>query len=399
MNNISNTLRKLVVSHSFFLLGRVGMRIFLGLYIWSISQSVHLVALYEILFLISHGLTFYIIGRLIKKGHVYLFRTVGLLGTLLIMLSMAVLGEHTIAYIVPLALIYGVFNAMYWISHHTLTFVLTHTKNRGNYTAHELAGKILAALVMPVIAGYLITANLFGIGYANVFVFGALMICVSLIFGKFHVVKKEPETAFNIQETIRHVRKNTDLQKVLLAGGLANFSTAGALSTLLPIFLITVVGTEFAVGGWISFFGILSIITSILIGKYLHYNKYKTASLIAGVSVATALSFLIALPSLLSYAVYGSLKEIMSSPSSISRRTYYQNLLHQLPDHRRHRTEYIVIREWYTSVFRIIGYTPLLFVTSFSSSVLTILLSGMALALCIEPFLIKSIQADLTTIT
>ncbi len=57
-----------------------------------------------------------------------------------------------------------------------------------------------------------------------------------------------------------------------------------------------------------------------------------------------------------------------------------------------------MIREWSVALFRMVGYIPLLFISSLSSAALTGLLIAMALALFIEPFLIRSIQTDLSSI-
>ncbi len=396
MNNISlPVLKQLLVSHTFWVFTRTLFRLFISLYIWNLTNDLSQIAIFEIAFYISHTIFFWLFAPLAKKGYVRSIKNIGTLGMGLYLFLMFIVGDNVANHIIPVAVGYGIFNAMYWLSYHVLSFDLTHTKNRGNYAGLDRSLTTVANLLAPALGGFLISINAFGFGYGNIFLLGLAGIFACLLLGNIqtHVHTKNK---FHLFETLKIVKKKTDLKLATVNYFFINFGQIGAIRKIIPIFLLTILASEFKVGSWISFFTFWSIITTLIIGKYFHYKYYKKLALFSGGLLSAATLSLIAWPGFVIYIIYGSIKEMLEPTITLVGRVYYQNLLHGLKDHITHRVEYLVIRETVNLTGRSLSFVPLLFITTFDSSGLYLLLVLMALSTFIAPLLLNRIKTDLT---
>ena len=318
----------------------------------------------------------------------------GIAGVCAVYFIIFLLQEKTVEHLFLIGLIYGLFNGMYWVAYHVLAFDFTNTKNRGNFAGFERAIKITSNLVGPALGGVLISSNVLGLGYGSVFLLGILSMFMSMLIGSVSS-KVEANRAFHLTETIREIRSDIDLRRIMYSNLFSNIGQTGALRKIIPIFLFAVLASELQVGGWITFFTALSIITTIVFGKYINYARYQSSGLTAGTILSISLFSLITAPSLVTYILYGYIKELLTPISLITRRVYYSNLLHKIKDYNSHRVEYLVFREWVNLGGRIISFIPLLFIPNFESPLLIGLMVLMSIATFLDPFMVYRIKTNI----
>lgn len=87
----------------------------------------------------------------------------------------AVLGADAGSLSLPLGLVYGVGQGVYWFSVNTLVYDLVTARQRPHYYGTNLALSAVAGVLMPPVAGFLIAALHHGTGYAVVFVVAAVL--------------------------------------------------------------------------------------------------------------------------------------------------------------------------------------------------------------------------------
>jgi hypothetical protein len=91
--------------------------------------------------------------------------------------------------------------------------------------------------------------------------------------------------------------------------------------------------------------------------------------------------------------MYGIAKEVFSVILTIPKNVISENLIHEIPNHNKHRIEYIVIREWFViAMGRMPSYLLLLFVGSLSSFSLRMVILLMSLVIVVEILLVRSIK-------
>jgi len=395
----TSALKRLLISHNFMYAARYFFEVFMSIYIWKETQDLVLVAWFNIAYLMSHTIFFSLFSGYVKKGRVHFPRKVGLIGFAISYLVIYLLGDKAITYAIPIAFAVGLFNGLYWISYQILRFDLTSQKNRGNYTGLESGTKIGVEIIMPVLGGFIITMDYFGLGYANLFLLGSLLYLISFFIGN---------VSFPIHKTSRiHIRKtwnlmikNSDIRKAMWSFFVGTFSRGGSLPRLLiPLLIFDVLRNEFHLGGWLSFFSVIAIIFTIGFGRYADYKHYKNYLTLGGVIYFILILSLIFFPSFYVYILLGILLKIVFNLVAIPKRVISENLINTIEDYPNHRIEYIVIREWFNIAFGRVGsYVILLFVAGIAVEQLKYALIVIGLAVLVEVYLLRSIKLDLTKV-
>jgi len=399
MNSINTKeIKKLLISHTAFSFSRQIFGIFMSLYIWKLTSSIANIAIYNIVLLLTHTIFFSYFAKFVKNNKANLIKRIGLIGLIVIYLFVFYLGDSSINYLIPIALLIGFFNSMYWISYHTQNFDITHTKNRGHYAGTEKAVKIISTILAPLVGGLLISFNVLGLGYGNIFILGAIVQIFALIYGNVSITSKN-NIPYHPFLTLKKLWSHNEQRKLLYTQTLSNFGYSRSTERILMIFLFIILGTELYVGGLLTFFACFSIISTYFIGRHINYNHLKITALLGAVLLSSSIASLVIIPGLITYMIFGSLKQIIEPLTGLGRRIFGLNLLHQDNEQEKHRVEYMVIREWFgIGIGATLSFLPLLFIKEFTIINLAPVLFLMALATLLEGILIKSIKTDITNI-
>lgn len=356
------------------------------------------IAIFHIAFFLSHCISFTIFGPLVKQGQANIIKSIGLIGLTIFYLVLFLLKEQTISYLVPIALVYGIVNGMYWISYHVQNFDITHTKNRSHFFGLERSLRILASILAPLFGGFLIVTDLLPYGYGNVFLLVSLFQIMALFTGIIDIPHINSH-GFHLKKTLSQIFKKPDLLKAFFSGALSNFGYIRSLPEILNILLFVILANEFILGSWITFFSIISMFTVYIAGKKLHTKKYKKTIMVSGTILSTSLLTLILFPGFLTYVIFGSIKEIFGPIVGLIRRMYNTNLLHTLEGHEHHRVEFMVLREWFqVGIGGTIAFVPLLFAQTLTIEILIPIIIIMAIAILFSVLLIQHIKTDLSSI-
>lgn len=393
-NHISEgIIKRLLLSHNLVIGGRIFFELFLSVFIWKQTSSVTAVALFNIAYLLTHTITFTIFASVVKLGRVHLPRKLGLIGFAIIYFVIYLLSNSAINYIIPLGIGIGFFNGLYWISYQVIRFDLTHTKNRGNYTGWEGAIKTLVELIIPVLGGFIIILKPGNNGYADIFLIGTIFFLISFVLGN---VNYEPKTRhkMNMQKSFSYFLQDKDILKSMFGYLFSGLGRTGSLyRVILPLFIFIALQNEFELGGLLSFFSLVAILTSLTIGKYVDYKHYKLFLSVGGVLYFFLVLSLIFFPSLTIYILFGISIKILLIFIKIPKRVISENLISNIDEHHNHRVEYMVMREWFNvGLGRILSYVLLLFATGMSSSQLKYILIILAISIMLETILLRTIN-------
>ena len=306
--------------------------------------------------------------------------------------------QDAINHLVLLGLLHGIFGSMYWLTYHVLVFDSTHTKNRANYLGMENAMSIIVNVATPLIGGFLVTLNLFGLGYETVFALSGLSVLAAIIIG----YVTPPKTYcghLHMRETWNLVRKEKDLLKVFAAQFFSNVGYRGSLDKILLFLLFDVLQKEFTLGGWLAVFSAVAVFSSWYIGKHLSPDKYRTAIIYSGILMFASFFALIGIPHIVTYITFSIVKEVLTPFIRIPRQVYGRNLIHILNNHNKHRIEFFIIREWFGIGFgRMFSYLLLLPIATLDGPNLKIVLIFMALSMVVAPYILSRIKTDLKTV-
>lgn len=393
-NSISTIdIKRLLISHGIFTAGRVFFEIFLNVLIWKQTGDFVLLAWFNIAYLLMHNITFHLFAVVVKKGEIHLPRKLALLGFTLTYLSIFLMKGNIINYVIPIGLVIGFFNGMYWISYQILRFDLTTGENRGNYTGFEFGIGILVDIIMPVLGGFIVVANFWGNGYPNLFLFGTIFFLISLVVGnvKFPIYSVPH---FHFKKTFFLMFKDKNIMKSMWGYTLGSFGRSGALVKLiLPLIIFNALQNELKFSVWLSFFSIVAIVGSYAFGKFIDYKHYNTSLFLGGISYFLLIIMVLIFPYFAVFIVFGALIKITTLMINIPRSVISENLIRYIPDSSHHRIEYIVMREWFSIGFgRVFSFVILFMVVGLESFQMKIVLFIIAIVALAEMFFIKSVK-------
>lgn len=399
MNSIkTKELQKLLFSHSSFIFGRKVLMIFINIYIWKLTDDISAVAIFNIIFFIIHSFSFAFFAKYVKEGKANLIKNLGLFFLIIFYFILFLLKENAVNHLIILPIFWGIINAMYWVAYHTQNFDHTHTRNRANYTATERSVRTFVNLTAPIVGGFLITFDPFGLGYGNIFLLGMLFQSIALFTGSIPE-KTQASKDYHPIKSFRYIWSFSDQRKTLLSNSLASIGYTRGLDKILTIFLFIILGTELEVGFWISIFSIFSIIATLFVGKYIEYNQYKKIALLSSLFLSGSILNIVIFPGFLSYIILGSVTQMADPLIGLARRISALNILHKDGFQEKHRVEFMVIREFFNvAIGGSISLLPLIFFKELNVLNIVPVIILMSLATLTQGFLINSIKTDLSKI-
>lgn len=157
--SLSTDARKVLISYAFFLVTYPMIFVFVNAYLWRDSGDINTLIWYNLANFVGIPLGFYLNGLLLRHFHIKKLYALGALlqgvAPLLVIFSPATSMLHLVVY----GFLFGVGGGFYWANKNYLTLKATRGSNRIYYNSLERIVDLSAAIVAPVVAGYLIIAG------------------------------------------------------------------------------------------------------------------------------------------------------------------------------------------------------------------------------------------------
>lgn len=392
-NGLNSKIKRLLSSHGIFLFGRSAFEIFMSVFIWQLTSNIKIVALFNIIYVLTHTLMFVVLAEPMRKGRLHLVRKIGLIGFIFTYFLLFLLKTEVVHYIYLFAFFIGVFNGMYWLPYHINRFDFTKLKNRGHYTGVERSIKTIVGLIAPITGGWIISSSIFNNGYAGLFLMGSVFFLISFLVGDVAIECKKTNQ-ISWFKSVKYILSQPKIVKVFIAEMIGGFTINGSLiRTVLPLLILEKTGTEFQLGGWLSFFALVSILSSLLIGKKLNYRYYDESALVGGAVFVIAFILLFKFPILPIFILFGAIKELAISMIHIPKRVYSENLLYKIKDYQDNRIAYMITREIFNiGIGMTSSYIFLLFVSDFSLKNLTVYFVLIIAAIIVQVGMLASVK-------
>ncbi len=318
-------------------------------------------------------------------------RLIGIFGSVAFFITIFLIGDQAIFWLVPLAVFNGVFGGMYWIVYHTLYLDLPTTQNRAYFASLDRSARILINILAPAFGGLIISINGFDLGYGVIFIVGAICYSLSAATGDVRTTKAST-SKYHFRKTLGLIWQQKPLVKAIAARLMSNMWYQGAIEKIIPIFIFEVVGNTLDLGLGLSMLAVMSIIVTMIFGKYIPQRHYLLVTSVSAGIVFIGFLCLIGVPGIWAYLAFVLVREVFAPLINIPCIIYSDSLVRQLPDYENHRTEYIVIKEWFIlAVGRTSGFLCLYFAADLKMSQVQWVFVCAGIALLMIPLLICSI--------
>jgi YQGE family putative transporter len=394
MNNFinDNRTKKLLISNILFKSGTLVSQIFLNIFLFKNTNDISLVALFNIILLSFQLLSFTFFARIVKFWHRNLTHIISLLWLSLIYLSLVLLWESIVDNYILLAMWIWFLEWMYWIGYNNNEFDLTSIKNRWNFQWLKKSLRDLTAIIIPSLIWTIIWLDYLWYGYGISFWIWAILFLLSAFIW---IIKIEytTSTKYCMKNAIKKVRTNKSLVKIVSNFSLLWFSLSSPLiETILPLLLFSYWISEMNLWFLVSLFALVTVISSYLFWKFVHYKNYKVTYIISWTLYIISVFILLFFPTYWYVIVFASILKLLSTFIAIPQNVFSSNVFHDIKWYEEIKSEYMVIREWPLNIWIILSFTCIYFIWSFEVLWIKILFWLMAIIMFISTYLFSSIK-------
>lgn len=281
----------------------------------------------------------------------------------IILISMALLKQDIVTYIVPISIIYNVCNGLYWSALNSLSNETVKGKKLQSYNTYSSVVSNITSIVIPIAFGSIMDSSSISVISVFASIVGFLQICSTFFFEKTRIVhsKLDFKGYYKYCYNGNHKRCFN-----LLFGGYIAYGCKDAISTLVTMLIVLTFKTNTSLGAISSLISCLTIVILIISNKL--YNS-KRANIFLYISAITIMSMSLLLininkPSIIFFNIcFASLLSIINRAYGVKR----SGLIRAI-DKKEYIVEHQAITELCLNIGRVIFYSVLL-LASFSSEI------------------------------
>lgn len=289
----------IILLNAFYSVADALCSVFVSVYFYVNSLDVSLVFQHYITLYITTPIAFIFAGWYAKThDRTHVFR-IGLILHAVYYAVLLCLRTDSVNYVIPLGALFGITWGFFWAGNNTFQFDFSAGgKSREYFLGLITAVSNSAKMVAPFVSGAIIALSPTPErGYHLVF-FLALVIYLVSILVSFCIPHIKTHRPFRIRKALFPPKEDRDWRLIMAAAA----SLAGSFHIfhfLMAILMFRyVIENEAAVGGYVSFQGLITVITAFLVGRYVtpHRRRYfmfcgVAVLLLAGMVVSWKISF------------------------------------------------------------------------------------------------------------
>ncbi|WP_219838355.1 MFS transporter [Paenibacillus sp. R14(2021)] len=357
-----------LIIHGCFQFGASMSGLFLNLYLWRLTQNLHVNGVYNIIVFFFTPVAFALGGWIAKRKDRMVTYRLGIVTIALFYLLVVIAQEKVAEWYYLFAVFNGMAAGLYWTGYLVLMYDVSTELNRVRFLAINMVVFNSAGLVGPALAGFIIGINDGLSGYIITFMVAFVMFVVASVISFRIPTVVSHHKAYYLKLMGLVMRRNA-----LWVKGLAAFFILGlfqGIMLFLPnILLFQTVGREDLVGYLGVFFSSLTVITGYIISRRAKkepvrkFVLYSSSGIVLGavfmlydVTTWTVLVFMIAFS--------------ICNPLAVNTLTsYYYGLIGTLPLKGQLKVESVVMREVFLNAGRVLSIIVLLFFSQDLSSI------------------------------
>ncbi|RDW21919.1 MFS transporter [Oceanobacillus chungangensis] len=351
--SMNRDLLLLLVIGGLYALGIFLSNTFVNIYIWKQSGDYITIALYNLATYIFQAMTFIVAGRFAKRVDRIIVLRLGVIFLALFFLSVLLIGNHASTYNFLLGSLLGIGYGFYWLAFNVLTFEITEPDTRDFFNGFLGILQSFGGMIGPLLAGIIISNMNANVGYTTIFTISLILFICSVAIS-FLLKRRSAEGSYQFFQVLKERKNNKNWKRILHAHFLQGLRE-GVFAFVISIWVFVLTQSEFALGIFNLFLSGISIVLYFFATKYIKPAARKKAVLIGSILLSIS-SFIFLFPIdfifLIVYAVFiGIAYPIINVP--------YVSLTYDVIGHARNakelRIEYIVVRELFLNVGRIIS--------------------------------------------
>ncbi len=252
---------------------------FLVAYLLNITnENIGSVAIYYVIDYAITGICMFLIGYFLKKYNIANIYRLGILIKCLFVILIVFLREQIQNYLIPIAIVLGVAETIYWGACDNIVGLVTNENNRKKYTTNKKIIRSFTKIIMPIILGTSIEL----LTFYKVSTYVMILSFTQVILSLFIRIESQDYKRFDLKSYLENLNlQNNKRLKVIYKSSILYGVLLNLIPTLVTIIIIMTYKTNFNLGFLNTIFAICSMVT-LFIFKKINSKKFQKNVLIYG---------------------------------------------------------------------------------------------------------------------
>ncbi len=209
---------------------------FLVAYLLNITnKNISSVAVYYIIDYAITGICMYLIGYFLKKYNVANVFRLGILIKCIFVILIVFLREKIQNFLIPIAIILGIAETIYWGSCDNIVGLVTNESNRKKYTTNKKIIRSFTKIIMPIILGTSIEL----LSFYKVSIYIMLLACTQFILSFFIKIQNQNYKKFALKKFLKDINiKNNKRLKIIYKSSILYGLLLNLIPTLVTIIIV-----------------------------------------------------------------------------------------------------------------------------------------------------------------
>ncbi len=326
---------------------------FVNIYLWKQTGKYSDIALYNLAVVILQPLTFILAGRWAKKIDRVIVLRIGVICLSLFYLAVLVTGTKAASFLLLLGGLLGVGYGFYWLAYNVLTFEITEPETRDFFNGFLGILSSMGGMIGPIAAGLIITKFEKFTGYTIVFGLSLTLFALA-VFMSFSLKRRPAKGSYHFIRIFEERRQNENWRLVTNANFFQGLRE-GTFIFVISVFVYISTGSEMALGTFGLLNSGISFIAYFLASRLIKKNYRKKAILIGGLLLYAAVILIVWEVTYAKLLIYAAIIAIAYPLLLVPYISTTYDVIGVGWKAAEMRIEYIVVREIFLNIGRIIS--------------------------------------------
>ena len=326
---------------------------FVNIYLWKQTGQYSDIALYNLSIVVLQPLTFILAGRWAKKVDRVIVLRIGVISLALFYLAVLITGTNASTYLLLLGGLLGIGYGFYWLAYNVLTFEITEPETRDFFNGFLGILSSAGGMIGPIAAGIIITRFEEFTGYS--FVFGLSLALFGLAVFMSFSLKPRPASGRYCFKRIIEERKQNENWRFVTNAHFVQGLREGTFAFVISVFVYISTGSEMSLGTFGLINSGISFVAYYFASRLIKKKYRKKAILIGGIILYASVMLIIWDLNFAKLLLYGGMIAIAYPLLFVPYSSTTYDVIGSGWKAAEMRIEYIVVREIYLNLGRIIS--------------------------------------------
>lgn len=274
-------MNKIVFTHSINSIVSKFTSLFLAIYFLKITNGNVISVVSYYLFKYSlNGLFSFLSLKTINKNNVLNVYRLGLLSNAICLFILLILGKNVVDYIYLYAAIDCSTSVLYWSAYKMILYCFKSDEQFKKIFSYNSVVSSIISIISTIGMGYIIVNASYSIVISIIIALVLIALIMTFNFDKYE---------FNINKiklsNIKYTLKDKQSQQIYKMVFFEGMGFRGGLDTTVTLIIFLTLGSESSLGNLNALFGLLGLITSLLVKKYIKEEHNKKSFIISALSI------------------------------------------------------------------------------------------------------------------